>query len=360
MKILVRNEGEKNWRMVSSFSYSAETELQKLLSESPDLIPSKDLREGAGDLIAVVREFPLPIGLVDLLAFSAYGDIAVIECKLADNPEIKRKVIGQVLEYGAALWGMKYEYLDIKIKERTGYNLADFVRNSLNDPDWDEESFRVHIEQNLKEGDFILVIVVDEINDNMTRIVRFLNACGNPNFSFAALEMRRFHSEETEILVPRVDGDFRQTSQNQNGVRFSWNRETVLEDAKSKLSPLGYSLFQELLRFIEEYSQAGVGYGTGKENGSITFYAVRDNVRTSIFSVFSKGNININFGYMLKIFSENEINEFKKSLSSLPPLKQVVTTDKYFYPVILDEDINTKDTLEQFKKVVLEFLKRVE
>lgn len=265
MKILVRNIGQKNWRMVSSFSYSAETELQKLLSESPDLIPSKDLREGAGDLIAVVREFPLPIGFVDLLAFSAYGDIAVIECKLADNPEIKRKVIGQVLEYGAGLWGMKYEELDTKVKERTGTNLADFVRNSLNDPDWDEESFRVQIEQNLKEGAFILVIVVDEINENMTQIVRFLNACGNPNFSFAALEMRRFHSGETEILVPRVDGDFRQPSKREVDSRFFWEKESVLADAKKKLLPSAFLLFQDLLKFCEEYSQDGVGYGTGKE-----------------------------------------------------------------------------------------------
>ncbi len=284
----------------------------------------------------------------------------MIECKLADNPEIKRKVIGQVLEYGAALWGMSYEGLDKIIKERIDTNLADFVRNSLEDQDWDEESFRAHIEQNLKDGDFILVIVVDEINENMTQIVRFLNACGNPNFSFAALEMRRFHSGETEILVPRVDGDVRQPAQKQSGARYAWDKESVLADAKSKVSPLGYSLFQELFRFIDEYSQAGVGYGTGKENGSITFYAVRDNVRASIFSVYSNDFLTFNFGYMLKIFSEEEINDFKKSLSTIPFLKQVINTDKYFYSVKLEGDVKTKDALEQFKKVVLAFLKNVE
>ena len=99
MKILVRNDGEKNWKTVSSFSYGKETELQILLSESPDPIPATDLREGAGDLIAVVQEFPLPIGYVDLLAFSPYGDIAVIECKLADNPEVKRALRRVLLKY---------------------------------------------------------------------------------------------------------------------------------------------------------------------------------------------------------------------------------------------------------------------
>jgi len=62
MKILIKKGGDKNWKTVSSFSYSKETELHKLLSESPDLIPAKELRDGAGDLVAVVPEFPLTIG----------------------------------------------------------------------------------------------------------------------------------------------------------------------------------------------------------------------------------------------------------------------------------------------------------
>jgi hypothetical protein len=34
-------------------------------------------------------------------AFSPQGDIAIIECKLAANPEITRRVIGQILEHAA-------------------------------------------------------------------------------------------------------------------------------------------------------------------------------------------------------------------------------------------------------------------
>jgi hypothetical protein len=57
-------------------------------------------------------------GLTDVLAFSVVGDIAFIECKLAANEEIKRKVIAQVLEYGAYPWGMSYDELNERVHRR--------------------------------------------------------------------------------------------------------------------------------------------------------------------------------------------------------------------------------------------------
>lgn len=63
---------------------------------------------------------------------------------------------------------------------------------------------------------------------------------------------------------------------------------------------------------------------------------------------------------MTKIFSEEEITIFKKSLSILPPFKQILTTDKHYFSVKLDEDIKTQAMVDQFKQVVVEFLKSVE
>src|SRR5689334_11071612 len=111
MKILMRSDKHEKWQLVQSAMYGAEAELQALLADTPSLISVNEVREGAGTLIAAVREFPLDIGYIDLLGFTAEGDIAVIECKLAQNDEIKRKVIGQVFEYGAYLWDMDYETL---------------------------------------------------------------------------------------------------------------------------------------------------------------------------------------------------------------------------------------------------------
>jgi hypothetical protein len=103
MKILIR-DNFKNWNIAESIRAKAESELQKLLIESPSLVMINEIRDGVSPLIFAVREFGLPgSGATDVLAFSLTGDIAIIECKLATNPEIKRKVIGQILEYAAYL-----------------------------------------------------------------------------------------------------------------------------------------------------------------------------------------------------------------------------------------------------------------
>ena len=88
MKILLRNEKKDAWKLVESAAYEGESELQHLLVESPSLISIEDVRSGAGQFVVAVREFPLPKGSLDLVAFSAAGDITLIECKLASNAEI--------------------------------------------------------------------------------------------------------------------------------------------------------------------------------------------------------------------------------------------------------------------------------
>jgi hypothetical protein len=50
------------------------------------------------------------------------------------------------------------------------------------------------------------VIVVDQITPELERTIEFLNQCGGGRFSFHALEMRRFQTMGTEILVPHLHG----------------------------------------------------------------------------------------------------------------------------------------------------------
>ena len=84
MRIAIRSATTGEWRLVESADYDKEAELQKLLAGSPSLIPAGEIREGLSPLVVAVREFGLSgSGSTDLLAFSADGDVAVCECKLA-------------------------------------------------------------------------------------------------------------------------------------------------------------------------------------------------------------------------------------------------------------------------------------
>ncbi len=340
--------------MVESAKYQNENELQKLLADSPTLISIDDVRPGSGLLIAAVREFPLDIGYVDLLAFSAQGDLAIIECKLAENPEIKRKVIGQALEYGAHIWGMTYTDFDEKVKIRTGKNLAELVKEKANDPTWNEELFRSNVESALENGSFILMIVVDGITEDLSRIIRFVNACGNPAFSFAALEMRRFQSGDAEMLIPRVIGDTR-TSENVARAtgRKRWTPAMFFEDAERKLRKEELKIVNQLYEFTKQ-NASEVRMGTGAESGSFTFILLRNNSSGSVFSVYSNGNFTVNLGYMETICSREEIDHFRNRIGTIPSLADISKTDKYYYTLKSSVAFSAAGYLEQFKREVLE------
>jgi hypothetical protein len=352
MKILIRGQKDKEWHLVESAAYSREAELQRLLAESPSLISIDEVRPNAGPLVLAVREFGLPIGLIDLLAFTAEGDIAVIECKLASNSEIKRKVIGQVLEYGANLWEMRYEELDEGIRLRMGENLAELVKEAVQEPEWDEESFRSNVDTALVSGNFMLIIVVDEIDDDLARIVQFMNVCGSPSFEFAALEMRRFMAENAEMLVPRVFGPVRAIKAKRNiEPGKQWDEPSFFDELNRRHGDEGVQAARGILEWAKHNTQ--VWWGKGKQTGSFVPILYHNDTKHQLFAVYTYGVVEIYFyWYVFK----PPFNEKEKRIELLERLNQIQEVD------IPEEAINKRpginlttlvkgDALEQFLSI---------
>jgi hypothetical protein len=349
MKILIRHHPKDKWSVVESATYNAENELQKLLAESPSLISIDEIRDGIAPLVVAVREIGLPgSGSTDIVAFNATGDIAVIECKLAANAEIKRKVIGQVLEYGSYLWGMTYDQLDSQIKNRIGTNLADLVRAKVVDSDeWDEEEFRRAIAATLTDGTFILVIAVDEMNPELSRTVRFLNNCGNPAFAFAALEIRRFHSGTTEILVPDVLGQ--DTKPTNTSTRTPWAEDSFFKSVKPELLSEIRGIYDWAKQDADQ-----VTFGTGKGAGAfVAKYLRKDGKPVSVFVVRTNGVFSIVFGHIKSRLPESLVDEFRQAISAIPSLADVAKADNWEPRTTVDAAFVGKETsLKQFKDAV--------
>ena len=295
MKILIRGQHDRQWHLVASAAYTNEKTLQSLLGESPSIISIDEIRPEAGPLVAAIPEVTLPIGSVDLLAFTAEGDIAIIECKLASNAEVKRKVIGQILEYAANVWEMRYEQLDEIVRLRKGVSLIELMRSSIAaSEEWDEENFRKNIESALESGRFILIIVVDEINDELSRIVRFLNACGSTNYEFAALEMRRFTAEKAEMLVPRVFGPSKVVrSTSGSGPRHQWDEATFFAELQKNHDNQVVTVARNILKWAKQAAE--VWYGKGSRNGSFVPHFYHKERDHQIFVVWTNGYLETYF-----------------------------------------------------------------
>lgn len=319
MRIAIRSATTGEWRLVESADYGNEAELQKLLAESPALIPVDEIREEASPLVVAVREFGLPgSGSTDLLAFSADGDVAVVECKLAANQEIKRKVVGQILEYGAYLWGMTYKEVDERIYQKSGRRLADLVGEAVDTADWDEETFRGNVADALEKGSFVLLVAVDQINEELGRTIRFINRCAQPAFSFSALEMRRFQEGEIEMLVPHVHGaptSVKPPSTSKKG--RAWTTERFFDKARVSLPSDAVQVVEDLYHWSLKTADH-VKWGTGVEKGSFSFHCHRDGKVYSVFSVLTDGQLWINFNSLSAKLPVESLREFHASLHEIP------------------------------------------
>lgn len=350
MKVLVRGGAQDDWSAAEPVSRRAETELQELLAESPHLIPVADIRDGSSPLVVAAREIGLPgSGHTDAIAVSAEGDIAIIECKLAANAEIKRKVIGQIFEYAAFLWGMSYEDLDSKFRDRRGASLTELVEEAVAG-EWDAESFRSGAEEALRSGSFLLVVVVDEVNSELRRIVRYVNECGSADFSLHALEMRMFRAGGLDLLVPNLVGA--SSTQKPTPVRRRWTESDFFEDIATAASTSEMAIVEELYEWGQSAADR-MWFGTGTKRGSVTFHYLPHGKTASVFTVFTDATFCLNFGFLVGKFADELLLEFRRRLSELPAAKGLPEDMHKWQPALrVGEAFPELADLKRFKEVV--------
>ena len=160
VKVLIRSDGR--WSQMDATRYLDESELQALLADAADVIPGSSL--DGEEIVVYCREFKTAAGPIDLVGVGAAGSITVMEAKLYRNQDIKRKVVGQVLDYAARLWQTSIEELVIGFTRARGRDPFELLRASAPaDAEWDESACRQQVAARLASGEFRLLIAVDEM-----------------------------------------------------------------------------------------------------------------------------------------------------------------------------------------------------
>ena len=91
----------------------SEARLHDALEAHPELFPAEDLN--LGQLMVIGREVGFESGAADLIYLDEGGQILVVEVKKGtENPD-SRRVVAQMLDYGAHLWRMTFEDFESKI-----------------------------------------------------------------------------------------------------------------------------------------------------------------------------------------------------------------------------------------------------
>lgn len=188
-----------------------EAVLRDLIADYPSILPVQDIDPSYGKVITVTTELSIPgVGFVDVLLMDEYGRLIVVECKLWRNPQARREVVGQILDYARELSRFAYEDLQRQVSiatKRPGnvlYGLAQEAGSTLAEAD-----FVDRVTRDLAAGRFLLLVVGDGIAEGTRRIGEYLRDQPGLAFSFALIEMAEYrhtdaHGVARAIMHPRV------------------------------------------------------------------------------------------------------------------------------------------------------------
>ena len=181
--------------------------VQKLAFDHPETLPIAEIDRAYEGLVPVCLELSMPAGALDALYVTPRGRLVIAESKLWRNPEARRKVVSQILDYAKDFAQWDYEDLQRAVSsklKRKGNVLFDLVKEKY--PDTDEAQFVDEVQKSLKHGRFLLLIIGDGIREGAGAIAEFLSDVGNLEFTFGLVELALYRGPTgARLLVqPRV------------------------------------------------------------------------------------------------------------------------------------------------------------
>jgi hypothetical protein len=225
------------------------------------------------------KEFGTDSGSLDVLLVSSSGRIGIVETKLSFNPERRREVVAQVLDYAVALQEMPADDLPpLPAGAPTGLD--------------------VEIEERRRGGNFLLIIAGDQIEPRAIRLgERLFGGHLASEWDLAMIDLNlyvhRSDSSLGHLLVPELRGTLIHETRQvvrvlvegrepeakiqveripdlEHAGRTTWTAErfdTAL--AAASVSKEFRALIPRIRDFARQHSRASVTYGTGAL-GSIT------------------------------------------------------------------------------------------
>jgi len=190
--------------------------IQLLVSRYPNLLPVEQIEPALTPVIPICMELPLPSGFVDNLYATPDGDLIVGETKLYRNPEARREVVAQIIDYAKDLSALSYEKLNEAIRKaeapdgnggHPSVGLYETVAASVGGQEIVEERFIDAVSRSLERGRFLLLVIGDGIQQGTENIAAFLQQHAGMHFTFGLVELAVFELPNDMggyLVQPRV------------------------------------------------------------------------------------------------------------------------------------------------------------
>jgi hypothetical protein len=187
-------------------AFNSEAELEQVICRYPQLLQ----RGEDASLSLVDAQVSLPSGIMDVLLLDSEGLPVAVEVKLGRNPESRRQVVGQLIDYVATLTAYTVDELNAAVGGK-----LDLKIREISDSEANAKKLWQAFGTNLRAGLARYVIVLDDVPSDLARIVKFLAT--RSNLDIRLVQISKYISNAGQIsFVPDnlVDeSDFSMSSQ---------------------------------------------------------------------------------------------------------------------------------------------------
>jgi len=213
-------------------AYAAESDLQALLARHPELLAGNQISpEDPRRWLLINREQ----GLADNASLSSRWSVdhlfidhdavpTIVEVKRSSNTQIRREVVGQMLDYaanGLRYWPVENLRSDLVARlEREGMSAAsdaadglvrDLVGGAGPDAADPVPVFWARVDDNLSAGRLRLLFVADVIPPELVSVIEFLND-QMTRTEVLGVEVRQFTRGRDRLVAPRIVGRTREAT----------------------------------------------------------------------------------------------------------------------------------------------------
>ena len=179
--------------------------IQNLVHDHPEVIPMADIAPPFMPLVSVCKELPTSAGFLDNLWVTPDGGIVLGECKLFRNPEARRQVIVQALDYARAVAGLGYEELEAAARKALGSPSMTLWSLVSGQSALEQAQFVDAISRRLRRSHFMVLIIGDGIQEGVESLTSYLQLHAGLHVGLALVDLSIWRDGDNRLLVlPRI------------------------------------------------------------------------------------------------------------------------------------------------------------
>jgi hypothetical protein len=179
--------------------------VQKLVFDHPDVIPMIDIEPAFTPLISICTELATPAGSIDNVWVTPSGGLVLGECKLVRNPQARREVVAQALDYARAISDWTYEDLEAGVRRALKQPNAAIWGLVGEASDLEEHQFVDALNRRLRTGRVMILIIGDGIQEGVEALTEHLQLHAGIHAGMALVDLSLWDDPAGGMLVvPRV------------------------------------------------------------------------------------------------------------------------------------------------------------